>query len=184
MSHLTKSKIRLSELSNRRATEFTLEPDGDARAAIAEELGIIGIKKLRFTGTLAPAGKRDWLLEAQLGATVVQSCVVTLDPVTTRIDEDVTRRYMAEVPELPEMSGSEVEMPEDDTVEALPETLDLAEVMAEALSLALPAFPRAEGAALGEAVYAEDGVQPMRDEDAKPFAGLASLRESLEKKDK
>ena len=38
---------------------------------------------------------------------------------------------------------------------------------------------RKEGAELGEAVYAEDGVTPMRDEDAKPFAGLAALRAKM-----
>ena len=32
-------------------------------------------------------------------------------------------------------------MPEDDAIEPLPETLDLGEVLAEALALALPAYP-------------------------------------------
>ena len=49
----------------------------------------------------------------------------------------------------------------------------------EALSLAIPLYPRAEDATLGEAVFTEPGKQAMTDEDAKPFAGLASLRESL-----
>ena len=39
------------------------------------------------------------------------------------------------------------------------------------------------GAELGEAVYAEDGVQPMRDEDTRPFAGLAALRGQLKDED-
>jgi hypothetical protein len=29
-------------------------------------------------------------------------------------------------------------------------------------------------------VFAEDGVTPLRDEDTKPFAGLAALRDRLE----
>jgi uncharacterized metal-binding protein YceD (DUF177 family) len=52
-------------------------------------------------------------------------------------------------------------------------------VLTEALSLALPDFPRADGAELGSQVYAADGVAPMTDEDAKPFAGLASLKAKL-----
>ena len=120
-------------------------------------------------------------MSADLGATVVQDCVVTLDPVTTRIDEPISRSYVADIPEI---EASEVEMPEDDTVEALPETLDLAQVMIEALSLALPPYPRIEGADLSVAVFSEPGVTPMSDDDAKPFAGLGALRESLENKDK
>jgi uncharacterized metal-binding protein YceD (DUF177 family) len=172
--------IRLADLPNRKETPFELVPSPEEREAVAAQLGSVGVKKLRFAGTLAPIGKRDWRLMADLGATVVQECVVTLDPVTTRLDETVARSYLADMPD--DLTG-EIEMPEDDTEEALPETLDLAEVMIEALALALPLYPRKDGAALGEAVFAQADVVPMRDEDAKPFAGLAGLRENLEKKD-
>ena len=173
--------MRLADLPNRKPTTFDLVPTAQERKAIAEELGIVGIKKLRFTGELAPQGRKDWTLTAELGATVVQDCVVTLDPVTTRIDEHLQRNYVAEMPQI---DASEIEMPDDDTVEALPETLDLAQVMIEALALALPLYPRVAGADLTKAVFTEPGAAPMTDDDAKPFAGLAGLRESLEKKDK
>ncbi|PJI92050.1 uncharacterized metal-binding protein YceD (DUF177 family) [Yoonia maricola] len=181
MATLHKSHLRLADLATRKPTAFALEPTANERKAIAAKLEIVGIKKLRFTGSLAPQGRQDWTLTGDLGATVVQDCVVTLDPVTTRIDESVTRSYTADMPEI---EASEVEMPEDDTVEALPETLDLAQVMIEALSLALPPYPRREGADLSNAVFTEPGLTPMTDDDAKPFAGLGALRESLEKKGK
>jgi uncharacterized metal-binding protein YceD (DUF177 family) len=57
--------------------------------------------------------------------------------------------------------------------------IDVSAVMAEALALHLPLYPRAGGADLGEAVFTEPGLAPMRDEDAKPFAGLAGLRDTL-----
>lgn len=177
---LPRHTLRIADLPNRRETTFSLAPSAQERAAVAEALDILGIRKLTFTGTLSPMGRSDWRLEAELGATVVQACVVTLEPVTTRIDEAVTRQYMAD---LPAPAGGEEEMPEDDSIEDLPSSLDLAAVMIEALSLALPPFPRADGVELGEAVYADDGVTPMTDEDAKPFAGLAGLRDRLSKKD-
>lgn len=164
--------IRLAEAPPK-PVAIEIEPDAEARARIADRLGIPALRKLRFAGTLAPAGRRDWLLEADLGATAVQTCVVTLDPVTTRIDERVTRRYLAHMDPAPE--GTEVEMPEDDTAEPLPAALDLEEVMVEALALALPPYPRKSDAALGDAVYTEPGQAPMTDEDAKPFAGLSDL---------
>ena len=63
----------------------------------------------------------------------------------------------------------------------LEEVREVAEMRAalEALALALPAYPRANGAALGEAVFAAQGVAPLRDEDLRPFSGLASLAERL-----
>lgn len=181
MPKLPKSQLRLSELATGKPTTFELVPNADERKAIAAELGIVGIKKLRFAGSLSPQGRKDWALSADLGATVVQDCVVTLDPVTTRIDEPLTRSYLAEMPEI---EAAEIEMPVDDTAEELPETLDLAGVMIEALALALPPYPRSANADLSNAVFAEPGVVPMSDDDAKPFAGLGALRERLENKDK
>ena len=163
--------IRLDD-GGRTPASFELVPDADARAALTGRLGLRGLRKLRFAGTLTPEGKRDWRLDATLGATVVQSCVVTLEPVTTRIDEAVERRYVAEPASLPE--GEEIEMP-DESVEELPGALDVGAVMEEALALALPPWPRAPGVELGEAVYAEPGSPPMTDEDTRPFAGLKGL---------
>lgn len=180
MSNETPSQIRLSDLPNRRETRILLEPDAKARAALAETLGISVIRKLRFAGSLSPVGRRDWHLAVDLGTTVVQPCVITLNPVTTRIDETVTRSYVVQ---LDQIEGEEVEMPEDETTERAPEILDLFAVMTEALALALPAYPRSEGAAVQHAIFTEPGKAPMTDEDTRPFAGLADLRNSLENKD-
>lgn len=176
---MTDAPLRLAALPQDKPHDFALLPDADARAAIAARLDLVALRKLTFRGRLTPQGKHDWRLTAQLGATVVQPCVVTLAPVTTRIDDTVGRLYLADMPPAPE--GDEVEMPEDDNQEPLPDTLDLAQVMEEALALALPLYPRAEGVDLEQAVFAPPGVAPLRDEDTKPFAGLAALKNRLEK---
>ena len=178
MTQLPQSQMRLTDLTTGRPTPFSLTPNAAERKAIAQALGIVGIKKLKFEGTLAPQGKADWTLQAQLGATVVQECVVTLDPVTTRIDEPLARAYMANIPEI---DAAELEMSQDDAIDPLPEKLDLAQVMIEALSLSLPSYPRTSDAELGNVAVSAPGVTPMSDDDAKPFAGLGALRESLEK---
>jgi uncharacterized metal-binding protein YceD (DUF177 family) len=177
-------EFRVSDLSTRHPTAFDLQPDAAERAALAQKLGLMGLKKLRFEGRIEPTGAKGWSLTANLGATVVQPCVVTLDPVTTRIDEKIERIYLpAEFLEIEEEAGAETEMPEDTSTEILGHTISAYDAMIESLVLALPLYPRAADAELGEAVFAEDGVAPLKDEDTKPFAGLAGLREQLEKKD-
>jgi len=73
--------LRFADLANRKPTTFEITPDAEQRNQIAAELAILGIKKLRFEGQISPAGKRDWDLSADLGATIVQACVVSLEPV-------------------------------------------------------------------------------------------------------
>lgn len=176
MTDLPAHPLRLSDLPNRKATHFDLTPTETERAAMADVLGILRIKQFRFTGTLAPLGRSDWVLRAELGASVEQSCVITLAPVATRIDEKITRQYLAN---WAAPDGDEVQMPDDTDSDPLPVVLDLYAVAIEALALAQPAFPRAQGAALGAVQHAAEGVRPMTDEDVKPFAGLAALKDKL-----
>ena len=164
--------FKVTAIAGRTSTHVRFHPSAPERAAIAQALGLISLPALTFDGDIRPAGKRDMVLAGQLTATVVQPCSVTLEPLTTVIAETVRRSYIADY-KLPE--ADEMEIPEDDSTEALPEVIDAAAVVVEALSLALPLYPRAAGVELGEAVFTEPGLAPLREGDLKPFAALAGL---------
>lgn len=168
--------FRVAALSSRKPTRFDLRPDRAARAAMAAALGLISLPAFRLKGEIVPQGARDFTLQARLEAEAVQPCSVTLAPVPVTLREEVLRRYVAD---WQEPEGVEVEMPEDDSAEPLPEVIDLGTVAEEALALALPLYPRAPGAELGEAVFAPPGAEPIREADLKPFASLAALKDKL-----
>jgi uncharacterized metal-binding protein YceD (DUF177 family) len=170
------TSLRVAALSQKAPTTFALRPAAPELAELATALELTGLRKLAFEGTLEPLGARDWHLKARLGATVVQPCVVTLDPVSTRIDIDVMRTFLRDYTDI---DAPEVEMPEDDSVEPLGAWIDPAVVMQEELALALPAYPRAANAEAGTIRVTEPGKKPMSDEEARPFAGLAALKEQL-----
>lgn len=170
------TRFRTGGLSPRKPTRFSYRPDAAERAALAEDLGLITLHRLDLTGEIRPAGRDELLLEATLTAAADQACGITLAPVPTRIAEPVHRRYVAG---LVSPEGDEVEMPEDDSVEPMPEMIDLAEIAAETLALALPLYPRAPGAEFAEGLHAADGVTPLTDADLKPFAGLQGLAAKL-----
>lgn len=173
-----KTALRVSDLAQNTATKFDLRPSSAELQALAAELSVSDLRKLSFSGTVTGQGKRDWRLTGKLGATVVQPCVVTLEPVTTRIETQVQRVYLAD---MPAPDDAEMEMPEHDNFEKLGAVIDPATVMAEELALAVPQYPRKSDAEFGEAVYSEPGIKPMRDEDARPFAGLGDLRDALKR---
>ena len=163
-------------LPARKATRFDLTPDADTRAALAAHAGLLALPFLRFKGEVQPRGRENLHLTGVLEAVVVQACSVTLAPVTTRLSETVDRRYLAD---FAEPGGDEVELDGNDTDEPLPDVIDAGAVATEALILALPLYPRADGAALGHAVFAAPGAEPLVDADLRPFAGLAALRATL-----
>jgi uncharacterized metal-binding protein YceD (DUF177 family) len=173
--------LRVGELPNKRTSRYELVPDAKVRREIVLALNLLELRKLRFAVEIEPMGKKGWQLTAELGATVVQACVVTTEPVMTRIDDVVARRFVVDW-QRPE-GGDEFEMPADETIEELGDIIDIGEIMVEALGLAAPEYPRIAGAELKQAVFTQPGMAPMKDEDARPFAGLKALRDGLTKND-
>ena len=164
--------FRRAALAQRKPTRFALAPDAAALASIAAALNLTRLTRASFKGEIRPMGRADFTLEAVLEAEVVQPCIITLAPVTTAIRETVTRRYVAD---WKEPDAEESEVPEDDSTEPLGEVIDVGAVLAEALALALPLYPRAEGAELGVFSHTPPGAEALQDEKLRPFAGLADL---------
>lgn len=161
----SQNRYRVAQLNPRQPTSFELAPEAEARAALAGELGLSALPALRFTGEIRPVENDAWQVTGRLVARVVQPCVVTLAPVKTQITEDVRRIYS---PHAATPEGDEVEMG-DDALEPLGSFIDIEAMMVEELTLALPQYPRAEGAAL-------DAPEPEPEEEGrKPFAGLADM---------
>jgi uncharacterized metal-binding protein YceD (DUF177 family) len=170
--------LRVARLSSKVATTFNLTPDAAIQAALANELGVSAIQKLTFRGTVTPVGRHDFTLQGKLVARVVQPCVVSLQPVVTDLAETVLRRY---VQDYVDPSSDEAEAP-DDTVEPLPEVIDLGLVAAEALALALPEYPRVAGAVFATPDAGDDAKDDVDEPAPKPFAGLADLAAKLARK--
>lgn len=181
--------LDVSALTKRKRTQIDLCPDSAQTRALMQDLKLNGLRKVSLKGQLTPTGKHDFLLVTELGATAVQPCTITLEPVTTRIETEITRRFVADMPEHGAEADAEEDefggtaMLEDDSIEPLGRAIDLWRVLSEALALELPDYPRAEGAELGTVNITEPGKTALDEEAIKPFAGLAALKDKLEGKE-
>ena len=156
------------------ARTIDIDADAQERAALAKRFDLIGIEKLtgKFTIRRDAAGI---VAEGRVQAEVTQACSITGDPLPATVDEPVALRFVAE-----EDSGQdEIELGDSD-IDVIPYdggTIDLGEVAAETMALALDPFPRGPNA---EVVLKEAGV--LSEEQAGPFGALAGLKDMLEKK--
>ncbi|WP_277979633.1 YceD family protein [Sphingomonas phyllosphaerae] len=149
----------------------TIAADADERAALARRFDLVAVERLAgaFAVRRDPAGV---LVSGTVRADVVQACSVTGDPLPATIDEPVALRFVA-----PSAGGDdEIELGGDsiDTVELEGGGVDLGEVAAETMALALDPFPRSPRA---EAVLRVAGV--LSEEEAGPFGALAGLKAKL-----
>jgi uncharacterized metal-binding protein YceD (DUF177 family) len=157
------------------AQTHVLLADETARALLAARFGLPGIAYLR--GEFILQHERSGVLAAKLHmrATVTQTCVVTLEPFETTIEERSELRFVP-AQSLPESEGVELDTETLEGPDEIPYTdgmLDLGEALAEQLALALDPYPRKPGAALPD----EYEATPEN-----PFAVLALRRAGGEKK--
>jgi uncharacterized metal-binding protein YceD (DUF177 family) len=155
--------------------DFRIEANAAERAALAKRFGLVALDALQAEGSLETLDKgQRAILRAHLQAKVVQSCIVTLEPVAAEIDEEFTLEYDADAdpaaldePEVPE--DLEVFLEEPDPPDPLIDgRVDVGEAVAEHLALALDPYPRAPGVNF-EGSTAADLLEES------PFKALAGL---------
>lgn len=170
--------IGVAEIRAKDVFRFSAAITAEDLVGLASMLGVTKLAKTRFEGEFEVAKNGDVSLIAKVGATATQSCVVTLAPVTTRIDTKIERVFVS-INQKPKDEG-EIEFTVDDPEDFLPDQFSLLDLLTETLALHIPEYPKSEGAELEETVFTEPGKKPMTDEDARPFAGLAALKSKLE----
>lgn len=142
--------------------------DDGARAAIAKVAGLAALPRLKAEFDLSRLGSDGLRLAGRVQATVVQNCVVTLEPIENEVDEAVDLVFVAQPPSPAETAG-----PPDADAADPPETLrdgvvDLGAVATEFLLLGLDPYPRKPGAVFD--------APPAGDPSSHPFAALAALK--------
>ncbi len=173
--------LRISDMPKSKSTAFDIWFTPEEMTEIATVLSAVAVNKMRISGKINPSGAKDWLLHANVGATVTQTCVITLEPVQTRVDTPITLTYCADY----QVDGTEsvTKMTTDENIEPLAAEIDLTDIAIEAVALALPDYPKSTNAELETSNFSAKGVIPMTDADTKPFASLASLKDKLVKED-
>jgi uncharacterized metal-binding protein YceD (DUF177 family) len=165
--------VQLAKLSPR-PQDYRLEASDGARAALARRFGLESIGRLEGVLSVVRAGAGA-AATGRLVAEVVQSCVVSGEPVPARVEEDLELRF-----EPIEETGDEVEL-EADALDVMPvegDAIDLGEALAQALAVALDPYPRAAPEVLARArrlLLSEEEAEAQETAAkaaANPFAAL------------
>ena len=150
---------------------FEIDADETIRAAVATALGLRALPRLQATFDVTRRGGDGLRVVGRVGATVGQTCVVTLEPIENELEESIELDFLPPVPADLEGAagrGRQVEVTTEETPELLRgDTVDLGAVATEFLILGIDPYPRKQGAVF---------EPPAQAEGDHPFAALASLR--------
>ncbi len=161
-----------------KGAEISIAPGPPERAAIAKWLGAVGLDSLRATVRLKRLSEDRIRYEASYSAGIVQQCVVTLDPVPSRLEAEFTRDFRLKASprhKKPSLDRSHlIANLDEEEVETLEGTvLDLAVPLLEEIGLALDPYPRAQGVAFSP--VQDEAAEPPSPAES-PFAILGRLK--------
>ncbi|MDP2356426.1 MAG: DUF177 domain-containing protein [Beijerinckiaceae bacterium] len=181
----------VDELLRRPEEALTITAEPDELLALAREDGVASIEALKAVLKINKQGK-EVRVTGEVRASVTQECVVTLEPFTSEIVEDVDVRFAFPVgpppsqprdgarlsrrraqdllehrpAPAPVIATHEEDDPPDTIIDG---KIDLGALAAEFMALGLDPYPRKPGVA-----FAETGDEEAADES--PFAQLAGLK--------
>jgi uncharacterized metal-binding protein YceD (DUF177 family) len=154
--------------------QLHLTADAHARAAVAQRAGVPEIGRLEADLTVLPHGTDSLHVSGRVSALVGQTCVVTLEPMQSEIDEAIDVLYLRNAAARAPVDDDEHGTLGDERIEVLEsETIDLGAIATEFLILGIDPYPRRPGATF----------TPSASEEASshPFAALAALKNAPNK---
>lgn len=153
---------------------FALTTDEALRKTIASGAGLLDLPRLDARLEVNRHGDAGLHVTGRVEATVVQACVVTLEPVTSDVDEAIDLVLVPEG-EREQNESVDIDVAADSAVDE-PEVLidgrlDLGALAVEFMVLGIDPYPRKP-----DAVF--ESPAPSQPE-ASPFAALAALKSKL-----
>ncbi len=176
-----------------------IEADAAELEALARRMKLPAVRSLKARFELSPWKKGRIRVRGEFTAVVDQECVRTLEVFTATVSEPVERIYMkpeaAATREIATAEGLEDPFADDAPDIIADDIIDIGELAAESLALALDPWPRKPGTdfvtystELGGYVDSPDDLPVAEASEAaepkrpSPFAALAGLKEKLERK--
>jgi uncharacterized metal-binding protein YceD (DUF177 family) len=161
--------LKVEEIGNS-TQRRTIEAKEAERQRLAERFGLLALDRLSAEIELRRQAGNVIHAEGRLVADVIQSCVVTLEPVPAHIEADFACSFEpgpADDADIDPLAGEEIEFIEDGQI-------DLGETVAQQLAVALDPYPRAPGAQWPEGGTGEGPAAPIVPRN--PFAKLEKLK--------
>ena len=141
--------IVLDELVEGEPLTLAIEATPEQRAALGRRLGLVALGSLMADIRAAVGAAGRVRVDIDYRADVVQSCVVTLEPVTATVGERISQEFVRAAPPPDGATGADAEVsidPEEGAERLKGGQLDAGELLTQYLALALDPYPRKEGA--------------------------------------
>lgn len=157
---------------------ISIEASDEERKRIAKRLTLQELNHFYGNIRITPFNKRQFVSEGTVSAKIVQTCVVSGEPMTTELSFELERTFEegADIFAGLNVEDDEISDPDEEGPDPIIDgKIDIGEAAVEELALQIPPYPRLPGVVSADII--EDSVDDNDTEN--PFAALASLKNNL-----
>jgi uncharacterized metal-binding protein YceD (DUF177 family) len=144
---------------------YELAADEATRNALARAAGVDRLARFEAVFDVVRHGRDGLHVVGTVSATIGQTCVVTLEPIETELEEGVDLTFLPRRDAGDDVHGVEGREPPESLIDG---TVDLGAIATEFLLLGVDPYPRKAGAVFD--------APPTDDPASHPFAALAALK--------
>jgi hypothetical protein len=172
VDNLPKWAVTLSDVGARGRSFTRNSLSAEDAKAFAVWLGVEAVEAFAIDVTITPYRGDGLAVRGRVTADVRQTCVVSLEPMTSHLDEEIEATFRPEetrarAPLVDDEDGLAIDASADVDDLLVDGRVDIAQIAAEFLTLAVDPYPRRPNAALA---LPDDGAA------GSPFATLARLK--------
>jgi uncharacterized metal-binding protein YceD (DUF177 family) len=162
--------ISLEQIKRDIEHEFHLVCSKDALRDLPKRLNVLEAKKASFNGHLKLQVANQIFLRGTVKAKLIQPCSLTLEPVVTTINKQISRTFLIGPNEKKPIKKSVFELTEESfDNDIILDEINLGEVLMETISLETPDYPKKSGASIS--------LAPTESMDREnPFSILSKLK--------
>ena len=165
--------FRISEATGEGKTVAFTASEAE-RAALAAHFDLVAVQDFVAAVTVRPGKGGEVILSGAVDAEIVQNCVVTLEPLTQAVHEEIDLHLVpagsAAAARAERQREEEADGPEPPEIYT-GASIDIGAYAMEFFAVGIDPYPRAPGAELPQDLAVDDG-----DATASPFSALARLK--------
>lgn len=145
------------------------------RAELVRQLPLVSCEELTVHYTIKATGRDAYALTGNVVAEVTQSCIITLEPVSARLDEPLDCKFVPAA-SMPTEQTEEEELSNLEELEPIEGgLLNVGRVVFEVISTGLDPYPRRPGAE-----WKGDDAEGDDPAASGPFSALAGLKKNTQ----
>ena len=160
----------------RQTKKFTFQYTSNLKelTELTRILKIEELKAFSFHGQFFQLNENDYMLRASFNATLVQLCIISLNPIRTKISNKINQSYSDE----DNNQKTNHLLIDHDSIEKeqIKSEINVGDIMLEALSLEIPLYPKKKNAKFEGITVTESEIKPLDQTLNNPFLSLKKLK--------